>query len=332
MTVPDSAPDGSRVLGAALPASALVAAALVAVNWAGLFATGRLDEVTGGVAVSALSGWLLSTASFVPFLAAVLLVVVAPSRRTVAGGVAVVYVADLLLVVVRSVLSPLPVRSWLPVLAVPLTRVAAVLAVATAAWIAYHGGYDRVASALGNPDQHPLFAVVAGDRIGPDLTVRRGAAAAGLGAVVAAGGAVVAGLLGDLLAAVARAGATGSESIFFTRGQFWNVGIPLSQLPAEWLFEASFLLGVLFVIGPRLRPRDLTKGVAVVLVVQSTAQLLPALLPPVRPVSLWSPTGPVLGPLVDAVVLAGVATAVWLAVHGGAEAVRSLVSADSTIP
>lgn len=166
------------------------------------------------------------------------------------------------------------------------------------------------------------MANVADVHIGPDLTLKRGLVAAGLAAIIGAVGLVLAGGIGDILRAVARSGSGGSAIIVGTQGQAWNVGVPLARLPSEWLFQASFLLGVLFVTGPQLRPRDLVKGIVVVFGVQSTVQLMPALIPPFRPVDLWSVSGPVLTPLGDAVLLFGIAVAVWLTFYDGLDGIQ----------
>jgi hypothetical protein len=297
----------------------LAAAALVALSWGRLLLTGDAPDAPGEILVGVSTGVILATVAFVPFLLAVLLVVASPSRRSVAGGAALVYVVDLSLTVGQALPNSIPVG--FVVLAVPLARVATFLAVATAVWLAFHGGYDRLASAAGEADQHPLFATVADRRIGPALSLQRGLVAAGLAALVGAGGLVLAGGVADLFRTVARSG-TGSAIVVFPRAQVWNVGIPPARLPREWLFEASFLLGVLFVTGPRLGSRDLLKGIAVVFGVQSTAALLPALVPPFRPVDLWAASGPLLSPLSDVVVLVGIAVAVRLAVHAGPGTLR----------
>lgn len=259
------------------------------------------------------------SAAFVPFLLAVLFVVAQPSRRTLAGGAVLVYVVDLLLTVGQSLLGGYSNMLGLPVLAVPLPRVVVFLSIATAVWFAYHGGYERIVSVVGNATKHPLFAVVVDNRIGPGLSLRRGLVAAVLGAIVGAGGLVVAGGVSDFLGRIARQGLAGSGPPMIVSGFFWNVGIPPARLPKRWAFEASFLLGVLLVTGPRVRPRDLGNGLVVVFGVQSVVKLLPALLPPFRVPSLFGPSSPLLGPLHDATMLVGIAAAVWLAFHDGLE-------------
>jgi hypothetical protein len=195
----------------------------------------------------------------------------------------------------------------------------AVLAVATAAWLAHHGGYERLVAAVGEVPQHPLFAAVADERIGPGLTVQRGLVVAVLAGAVGAGGLVSAGWAADLLGAVARA--TGGSGAPFFAGR-WQMGIPPTRLPVEWLFEASFLLAVVLVTGPRLRARAVAAGVAVVVAVQSTVALLPMLVPPSEPVFLLAPSGPVLTPLGDVVVLLGIAVGVRVGLHDGGGRLR----------
>ncbi|MFC6726359.1 hypothetical protein ACFQE1_18725, partial [Halobium palmae] len=160
--------------------------------------------------------------------------------------------------------------------------------------------------------------------IGSALPVPRRPVVAGLAALVGAGGRVVLDRIGDLLRTLARSGSSGTLSVSFSGPQVWSVGIPPARLPVEWLFEASFLLAVLFVTGPRIEPRDLLKGVVVIFGVQSTVTLLPALVPPSRPVDLWAVSGPVLTPFGDLTLFFALAVAVWLAFHGGLETLQRL--------
>lgn len=318
MPVPESEPGSRRLLGAATLAAALTAVGFVALNWSRMPSTDGYPA--GDIVLGVVSGGALTTVAYVPFLLAVLIVVAGPSRRAVAGGAVLVYVFDLLLIVGQTFLTPVGIG--FTVLAVPLVRVVALLAVATAVWLAYHGGYERLVSATGNADQHPLFAIVADEQIGPALSLQRGLVVAGLAAIVGAGGLVLVGGIENLLRAVVRLETAGSTTIVFRQGQTTSVGIPLARLSAQWLVEASFLLAVLFVTGPRLGARDLLKGVAVVFGVQSTLALLPALVPPFRPVYLLAASGPVLAPLDDVILLFGIAAAVWLAFHGGLETLQ----------
>ncbi len=317
---PESDPGSRQLFRAALLAGVSTAAVFVTFFWGRLLLTGDAPQGAGEVVVGVVTGVTVATLGFVPFLLAVLAVVTSPTRRSVAGGALLVYVVDLVLLVARTSLSGFPGELEPVALAVPLSRVALVLAVATAVWLAYHGGYERLASTV-DADQHPLFAFVADKRIGPCLSLQRGVVAAALAALVGAGGLVLAAGIGDLLRTVAQSGPAGGPTIVVPQGQVWNVGISLAQLPEQWLFEASFLLAVLFVTGPRLGFRDLSKGVVVVFGVQSTVRLLPAFVPPSRPVDLWAASGPVLTPLSDAVVLFGIAVAVRSA-WDGPEALR----------
>lgn len=322
MPVPESDSGRRRLFGAAILAGVLIAVGFVTVSWSRLLLTGRYSAEAGEIVLGVVSGGVLATAAFVPFLLAVLVVVAGPSLRAVVGGAVLVYAFDLLLTVGRAILTDLPGGIELTVLAVPLVRVVTFLAVATAVWLAYHGGYERLVSAAGNADHHPLFAIVADEQIGPALSLQRGLVVAGLAAIVSAGGLVLVGGIGDFLRAVARSETAGSTTIVFHQGQTLSVGISLAQLPAQWLFEASFLLAVLFVTGPWLGVRDLLKGITVVFGVQSTVTLLPVLVPPFRPVELWDTSSPVLTPLGDAILLVGIAIAVWLAFHGGLETLQ----------
>jgi hypothetical protein len=316
VTVPEFDPGSRRLLGASALAGASIGVASVAYTWSRLFLNHRSLDRAGAILPGVLAGWISATVVSVPFLLAVLVVVAGPTRRSVAGGAVLVYAFDLLVTVGWTSLRGFPGGIELAVLAVPLARVVSLLAVATAVWLAYHGGYDRLVSAAGNATRHPLFAVVADSRLGPALPLRRGLVAAGIAAIVGAAGLVVVGGIADLLGALARVGTAESSIAVFSRDWVRDVGIPAARLPVEWLFEASFLLAVLFVTGPRLRLRDLLKGLAVVFGVQSTVHLLPMLLPPFDPVYLLGSPGPVLTPLGDAILLSGVAAAVRLGFHG----------------
>lgn len=318
----ESDPDRRELLAAATLAGVLVAVGSLAVTWGRLLLSGSPPIEPGEVVLGVVAGAVLMAATFVPFLLAVLVVVADPTPRAVAGGAVLVYAVELLTTLARpSPAGPLGGRQ-ITVLAVPLGRVVIFFAIATAVWLAYHGGYDRIASAAGNADQHPLFAAVADERIAPGLSLQRGLVAAGLAALVAAGGLVVVGELAEFLRAVTRPETGGTTTVVFHPAGIPDVGIALTELPTRWLFEASFLLAVLFVTGPRLGVADLLKGVAVVVGVQTTVTLLPALLPPFRPVEFWAASGPVLTPLGDVVLLSSVAVAVWLAFHGGLETLQ----------
>lgn len=320
--------DLRRQLAAALIAGGVTGVVFVTYSWGRLLLLERWPNETGEIILGILAGWIWAITAFVPFLLAILLVVASPSLRTVIEGAAIVYVFGLLISVGQLILTESPFGLELVVLAVPLEQVVIFLAVAIAVVLAYHGGYDRLRSAVGDVDQHPLFAPIASMNIGPALSIQRALIVAGLAALIGAGGLVLAGGIGELLRAVARIGTTESITVTFPREQIWRVGIPPGRFPVEWLFEASFLLAVLFVAGPQLRVRDLGKGIAVIFGVQSTVGLLPALVPPGRPVDLWDISGPILPPLGDAIILFGIAVAIWLVKHGGLASFQSLIRSE----
>ncbi|MFC6726355.1 hypothetical protein ACFQE1_18705, partial [Halobium palmae] len=146
-----------RLLGAALLAGVSIAVVFVAFSWSRLFLTNGSFDGAAGVVLGVLIEGTVATAWFVPFLLAVLIVLATPSRRTVAIGAALVYGVGLLSIVGRTLLGGVPVGIEPVVLAVPLASVANFLAVATAVWLAYHGGYERLAAAVGSLDRHPLL-------------------------------------------------------------------------------------------------------------------------------------------------------------------------------
>jgi len=309
--------DGRRALGAALGSGALVAFAFVAFGWLRLSMAGRAPSDPVAVLGAVVVQGVVSTVTFAPFLLAVVGVVARPTPRVVAGGAALVYGVDLLATLGGTLVTGFPGSVGPAILAAPLSTVASLLAIAVAVWLAYHGGYDRVAAAAEGADRHPLFAALPEPRFAPELPVKQGFVAAGLGALVGAGGLVAANEIVELLRTVARAGAGPSVSVTVSGAWVWNVGIPPSQFPIEWLFEASFLLAVVFVTGPRVAARDLAKGVAVIVAVQSATRLVPALVPPARPLNPWEPSGPILTPVGDVFLFVGVAVAVRLALHDG---------------
>lgn len=322
MSLEESVLDRHRLPGAAVLASVCCAVGALAVGWLRLLSTGRYPAAVGDVVVSLVYGGVVVTASFLPLLFAVLVVVAAPTPRRVAGGAVLVYAVDLLMTISQPPLASVPASVDVTVLAVPLPRVATVLAIATAAWLAFHGGYERLALAAGDADQHPIFAFVADESIAPALTVQRGVVVAGLAGVVSAGGLYVAGRLSEFLEAIVRPEPTGATGIVIRPAAAYSVGIPLAELPVEWLFELSFLLAVLFVTGPRLAARDLLKGISVLVGVQVPVSLLAAFGSTDRAAELSNGLAPVLTPLDDVVLLSDIAVAVWLAFHGGLETIR----------
>lgn len=288
----------------------LCAVAVLAVGWGRLLSTGRYPTAVGDVVLSLVYAEGLTAVLFVPFLLAVLLVVTGPSPRTVAGGAGLVYVVDLLVTVGQSpAVGPFSSVD-LAVLAVPLPRVATFLAIATGVWLAYHGGYERLTAAAGDADQHPLLANVPDRRIGPALSLQRGVVVAGLTGFLGAGGLVVAREVADFLQSIGHPEPTGVTRVVIRPSPLVDVGVPLNQLPSQWLIVASFLLAVLFVTGPRLEARDLLKGVAVVLAVQMPLALLAASGRSSRTVDAVAGTESVLSPLADVILLAGIAAAV----------------------
>ncbi|MFC5367678.1 hypothetical protein [Salinirubrum litoreum] len=319
MSVLDSSLDSRRLLRGALPASLLVAVASTVLALLRALPTGDPTELLGVSPAPVAFGVLLSTVTTVPFLLALLVVVTTPSRRVAAAGAGLVYAVDLVAVVAGRSLLSRGAGLDVAVLALPLPRAVTVLAVATAVWLAYHGGTERLHAVVGGVPPHPLFAQIADHRLGPGLTLQRGLLAAGVAGLVGAGGLVVAGGLYDLLTAVGGLGAPGSPSITFSESGLREVGISLARLPVRWLIEASVLLAVLFVAGPRCSPRDLLKGLGLLVAVRSAVILVPAFLPPFEPVFLLGPRGPLVAALPDVILLVGIAFAVRLSESGSPE-------------
>jgi hypothetical protein len=308
VSVPEPDYSRRRALAAAVLAGLAVAVLSTAVIWTQSLLTREL-AASGTVLVGALADGAVSLVWYACFLLAVLFVVGGgANRRTLTNGAALVYAVDLLPAVTRvaagfGTLGP-------HVLVAPLPAVGRFVAIAVAYWLAHEGGYDRLRSALGTPT-HPLFAVVSGTRVAPGLTVGRGVVAAALAGVVGVAATVGAGVLHDFLT-----GAAGASTI---RVSFFTVGLPVEEAPTEWLFETALLLAVLIVVGAGARGRDLLTGLAVVFGVGAGVRLAPALLPPYGGVDLWAPSGPVMAPLADALLVLGIAAAVWLAFRGGLE-------------
>lgn len=313
MKFPGTGVDIRRALAAALVAGLVVSVVFVAFNWGRfLLATGPPDD-PGLILGRIVSGTVLSLAVYAPFLLAVVAVVGADSHwKAVVAGAALVFALGLPLAGGSRVTWPFDPTP--AVIAVSVAHVVSFLAVATAVWIGYHGGFERLAKPFEGVS-HPLFAFVADALRGAELDLHRKLLAALLAGLVGAGGLVLVAVLQDvLLAATAGPG---------TRIGFTQAGIPLERLPVELVAETSFLLAVLFVVGARRPLRGLTKGIAVVFAVQTPLQLAPALLAPSRTVDPWAPEGPLLAPAGDALVLLGIAVAVWLAFHGGIETLRT---------
>jgi hypothetical protein len=312
MSVRDSAPGSRSLLRAVLPASLLVATGSTVLALRRALPTRDPAELLGVAPLPVVVGVGLATVTAVPFLLALLLAVTTPSRRVAAAGAGLVYAVDFVAAVGSRLLGPEGPGPGLGVLALPLPRAITVLAVATAAWLAYHGGDERLAEWTEDAGRHPLFARLAGTHLGPGLTLRRGLVAAGVAGLVGAGGLVATGGLYDLLVAVGRLGTAGSGTVAFPARPPGEVGIPLARLPARWLGEASVLLAVLFVAGPRCATRDLLKGLGLLVGVQSAVILVPAFLPPVDSVYLLGARGPLAAALPDAILLVGLAVGVRL--------------------
>ena len=331
MSVPSVDVDSERLVRAVLPASLLVAVGSTVLALLRALPPGDPTELLGVSPVPVALGVLLNTVTTVPFLLALLLVVTIPSRRVAALGAGLVYAVDFVTVVgSRTLLSRGPGLD-LGSFAVPLPRAVTVLAVATAAWLAYHGGVERLRAAVGGVPHHPLAAHVGDRRLGPGLTLQRGLVAAGLAGLVGAAGLVLAGGVHDLLTAVARLESTGSTTVVFPGSELREVGVPPARLPVRWLLEGSFLLAVLFLAGPRCSARDLLKGLGLLVGVQSAVILVPAFLPPVEPVYLFGARGPLVAALPDAILLVGLAVGVRLLGRDESEtpAARPTATADS---
>lgn len=311
MEFPGTGVNFRRALAAALLAGLVVAVVFVAFNWVRILLSPGLPDDPELVLGRTVFVALLSLAVYAPFLLAVVWVVSDTHWKSVTTGAVLVFAFALFLPGGRRVEVPFDPSST--ELLVSMARVVSFLAVATAVWIAYNGGYERLTEPFDGVS-HPLFANVADTPLGADLDLQRGFLAVVLAGLVGAGGLVLVDSLHDLLLA-ATAGGT-------TRILFAQPGIPLEQLPIEFVAEASFLLAVLFVVGAGTTLRGLAKGIAVVFAVQTPLGLVPALLAPTWTVDLWAPQGPVLAPASDALVLLGIAVAVWLAFRGGIEALR----------
>lgn len=320
-----------RLVGAALLSGVLCAVAVTAVGLGRLLSTGWYPGAIGDVVLPVVYGGTLATVLFVAFLLAVLLVVADPSLRTVAVGAGLVYVVDLVVTLGQTPAVGPPSGIELAVLAVPLPRVATLIAVATGVWLSYQGGYERLAEAAGDADQHPLFALVSDGVIAPALPLQRGVVVAGLSGFLAAGGLVVAGWVSDVLQSIGRPDSTGVTRVVIRPTPLVDVGVPLDQLPLQWLIATSFVLGVLCVTGPRLRARDLLKGVAVVLGVQAPLALLSPTEPSGSASELVAGTEAAVTPLADVILLTGIAVAIWLAYHGGLEPLESRIR-TKTLP
>ena len=305
--------DRRREVAGALLAGLVVAGTFLAVTVIQAALAGDLPVLGQNLFVVLGSGGF-SLAWYVPFLLAVVLVVGrGVTRRTLAGGVVLIYVTHLLIAIVQGLVTPVAYTLTPRVFAQPLPQVARFLGIAVAYWIAYDGGYESITSALGYPS-HPLFAVVSDDEVAPDLDVGRAVVAASIAGLIAVSGAVLAEFVQQLL--VSPTGAPIPVSV--SAG-----GISVHEAPIEWVLDTTFVLAVLFVTGPKTTPRAVLKGLGVVFGVGAAVRIAPAFLPPYRPVELWDPSGPILAPLGDGVLVFGIALAVWLALRGGIDRVRA---------
>ncbi|MFD1589362.1 hypothetical protein ACFR9U_20490 [Halorientalis brevis] len=260
---------------------------------------------TGQFLFVVVGSWGSSFVWYAPVLLAVVFVVGrGVTRRTLVGGVALIYLGHLSLAVVQRLVTPM-VPLTPRVAAEPLVQVSRFLGIAVAYWIAFGGGYEFIT--LEAP-AHPLLAVLTDTEIAMDLDVGRAAVAASVAGLLAVTGAVVTAFVQDLL--VQPAGAPFPVTV--SAG-----GTPANEAPIEWVVETAFMLAVLFVTGPEPTLRGVLKGLAVVFGVGALVRIAPALLPPYRPVDLWDPAGPILVPLGDGVLLLGIALAVWLALRDG---------------
>lgn len=184
MVVPGAAISKRTVIGTSVAGSLLQAILFGVHAWIRNVARGTPPRFGVDTLLGAATGVASTAVAVAPFLVAVLLVSIDAAPRRVATGSALVYGWNLLVTAAIVSLGATSVRFGLPVLAVPLSRVVAFLAIATVVWTAYHGGFERLAAATGGADHHPLFALAADEPIGPGLSVQRGLAAAGAGALV----------------------------------------------------------------------------------------------------------------------------------------------------
>lgn len=257
---------------------------------------------------------------YLPYLLVVLVTVVEPTRRTVTGGAVILYSVDFLFTWASR--QALAAETTLATFAGPLTTVVQYLAIATVVWVGYHGGYERLREALGDAQQHPLFATIVDDRqLARGVSVERALLTVVPAALVGALGLLFTGAVQTRLYDLATSGPSG-PSITINFGGTTAAGVRIEQLPVEFALQASFLLAVLLVTGPRFARSDVLKGIAVIVGVESTVALLPTLLPPFRTVDLWAPHGPVMAPLAAVIPFLAITAAVWLAVHDGTETLR----------
>jgi hypothetical protein len=239
------------------------------------------------------------------------------TRRTAVVGAGLVYAVGLAV----GGLPYLAAGASVPLarLTIPLESVAAYLAVATVVWLAHHGGYERLTEAVGR--RRRITASRDTDPLGFGVSLRHGAVAAGIAAVV---GLVGLAATGQLHTAVLTTG-TGVYGGFVTAG-----GVPPAQLPGEFVSRVAFLLAVLLVTGTRVTAGRLAGGVALVVVVQWAVAYLRVIRGMVPVTSVWAPQGPVFAPVADVVTLLAIAATVRLAVYDSSGVVDSPASTGTT--
>lgn len=306
---------------AAVFASAILGAVFTAVS---ALNPANSSAPVGGPVATVLFQFVGTLASnvvwYLPYLLVVLLTVVEPTRRIVVGGAVILYSVDLLFT--WAARQAFAAETSLATFAGSLTIVFEYLAIATVVWVGYHGGYERLREALGDAQQHPLFAAIVDDRqLGRGVSIELALLAVVPAALVGALGLLFTGAVQRRLYDLATSGPNG-PAVTINFGASTAAGVSTGQLPVEFALQASFLLAVLLVTGPQLARSDVLKGIAVIVGVESTVALLPTLLPPFRTVDLWAPDGPVMAPLAAVVPFLAIAAAVWLAFHDGREILR----------
>lgn len=312
MSTPNSVSD-RRLLVAALLAGVAVTAVFSSV-YIGVLLLSPAEVVMplgGGVvavAVTVLGTWLTELLWYVPYLLVVLRFVADPSRENAVSGAIIIYAVGLLFAWLPS--QTFGTETTLATTVLPLGNVATYLAVVTVVWLAYGGGVERLAEAIGDPPNHPVTALGEGTRLTPNLTVQRGLLAAVAGALVGAGGQLLTGVLYRQI----QSTAAGRSGVGFT-----SAGLTPDQFPAEMGFTAAFLLAVLLVTGPRLSRRSILTAAGLLVGVQVAVVLLWALVVP--ELQLLPPGGQLLRPLAAVSTLVAIAAAVWLAFHDGIERV-----------
>lgn len=310
-------PFDSRLLVAGLGVGVVATTLSAFVNAAGVVLTPGLSVGTEAGLAALVGAWVPTLCRNVAYLIAVGAVVASATRRTVAVGAGLVYTVDLgvgaLPYLVAGTAVPL---ARLPI---PLERVAAYLGVATVVWLAHHGGYERLTDAVGRRCRIATARATA-DPIGLGVSLRHGAVAVGLATLVGLGGVTV---TEQLSTAVGTTG-LGVYGTFSMAG-----GVSPAQLPGTVFARAAFLLGVVLVTRPRLRPRPLGGAVALVAGVEWAVAYLRIVRGVVPVVHVWAPQGPVVAPVAPVVTLGAIAATVRLA---GSHDANAGVPQQSTQP